>query len=314
MYTETPEITTEVTNLTNKIEGTAEPNSSIRILNSNNIEIGSAVADSEGNFSVDIPEQPVSEKLSVFATAPDKLESKPAEITVKSIELYSVEFLKIDEDNQPLPGAEFTLVNDNYNIQSTSRDDGKVAFENLLPGAYTLSEAKAPEGYITSETTYEVVITEEGKITIDGVEYDPENLLTIENKKEPQFGSLKVIKHDADDKNEKLSGAVFELRSKDSEQVFEETTSDEGEINFVDIPFGDYELVEVKAPNGYKLDQMPRDITINAGNIIQEIEVENSKAELPQTGGSGTLLFTIMGLTFITIGLYIIRNRNMKYS
>lgn len=56
---------------------------------------------------------------------------------------------KVDENSMALPGAEFTLYNENNEIIGTAVSDesGKVMFENLVEGKYFVKETKAPEGY-----------------------------------------------------------------------------------------------------------------------------------------------------------------------
>lgn len=231
-------------------------------------------------------------------------------------DVYEFEILKTDENKEPLKGAVFRLSNEDYSEEFTSNEDGIVAMSNIPAGDYTLSESKAPDGYTKSNETYEISISDKGKITIDGNEYERKNLLTVENKKEPEFGSVKVIKHEAGDKDKRLDGAKFELRPKaeDNDEIYKGTTNEDGEINFTEIPFGEYELIETKAPDGYKLDKTPRDITVDSENIEQTIEVENEKNELPNTGGIGTIIFTLIGLVLISFGFYRLYNRKTKYS
>jgi LPXTG-motif cell wall-anchored protein len=61
-----------------------------------------------------------------------------------------------------LPGAEFTLYDENNNIVgiSVSDKDGKVMFENLKDGKYTIKETKAPDGYALVDTALEVNVAD----------------------------------------------------------------------------------------------------------------------------------------------------------
>lgn len=83
----------------------------------------------------------------------------------------------------PLAGAEFTLTGTGPNGEGTveltakSDADGRIFFNNLEVGTYTLQETKAPEGYIKDSTSHTVVIAAEYNddttlknytITIDG--------------------------------------------------------------------------------------------------------------------------------------------------
>jgi fimbrial isopeptide formation D2 family protein/LPXTG-motif cell wall-anchored protein len=83
----------------------------------------------------------------------------------------------------PLEGAEFTLTGTGANgegtvtLTATSDSDGRVFFNNLDEGEYTLQETKAPKGYNNDQTSNSVVVDAEFNddttlksytITIDG--------------------------------------------------------------------------------------------------------------------------------------------------
>lgn len=83
----------------------------------------------------------------------------------------------------PLAGAEFTLTGTGPNgegetvLTATSDADGRIFFNNLEVGTYTLQETKAPAGYVKDNTKHTVVISAEYNndttlksytITIDG--------------------------------------------------------------------------------------------------------------------------------------------------
>lgn len=94
----------------------------------------------------------------------------------------------VNDNNKPLPGAEFTLytdeaceheyINDVFKTgKVTSDDDGQLHIKGLAAGTYYLKETKAPTGYSINTKVYAVVITasytEAGQltgwtVTIDG--------------------------------------------------------------------------------------------------------------------------------------------------
>lgn len=92
------------------------------------------------------------------------------------------------------------------------------------------------------------------------------------------------------------------------EQVGESNA--EGMINWAEIPYGEYEIVEIEAPT-YKNDKgevksyqklrEPIKVTINKDNQTVNLTVENNKSGwiLPATGGIGTILFTVVGLVLM---------------
>jgi len=60
-----------------------------------------------------------------------------------------LQIAKVDENHQPLAGAEFTLYDKNGNAigKAVSGSDGIVVFAGLAPGDYSVQETAAPDGY-----------------------------------------------------------------------------------------------------------------------------------------------------------------------
>lgn len=82
--------------------------------------------------------------------------------------------------------------------------------------------------------------------------------------------------------------------------VTEVTTDAQGKAVINGIAYGEYYLIETKAPDGYNLLSAPIKVTVNETSHTVTIDVENSsKFELPVTGGNGTILFTMGGVLLI---------------
>lgn len=209
--------------------------------------------------------------------------------------VYNFEFIKTDENGKQLEGATFTLSNPISTFEATSNNEGVVLFSGLKPGNYELRESEAPTGYKIDETIYNVSINRQGVINVNDKVYDNQYPFKVINQLIPKNGTITLIKHDSVDENMTLGGAKFELKSIDGSYLHEEFTDENGMIIFNEVPFGEYELTEKKSPNGYQLDQTPITVIVNEDNIIQEIKVENTKLNLPHTGGIGTVFFTLFG-------------------
>lgn len=109
-----------------------------------------------------------------------------AKVTVTNTRnnVASLEITKVNTSNQSLLGAKFTLTLDGdsaktYNV--TSDENGLLKFENLSVGTYTLTETKAPSGYVKSTESYKVKVSvENNKATAKLYKADGTN--EIENK------------------------------------------------------------------------------------------------------------------------------------
>lgn len=85
--------------------------------------------------------------------------------TLKESETHSVDVLKINQDNQPLAGATFTLLLTTETISSSAvSDENGYASFNVSEGNYTLSEELAPDGYTKSDAIYTISVTPNGVI------------------------------------------------------------------------------------------------------------------------------------------------------
>ena len=84
----------------------------------------------------------------------------------ESAKLTKLNIQKQDDKGKELSGAEFRLYNsDNELIDSeVTTANGKIIFEGLTPGEYTLKETKSPEGYHNPELTFKLLVSQDGSI------------------------------------------------------------------------------------------------------------------------------------------------------
>ncbi|MGN9160628.1 SpaA isopeptide-forming pilin-related protein [Clostridium sulfidigenes] len=162
----------------------------------------------------------------------------------------SIEFTKLGEDKNPLQGAEFKLYKEidtkveNPIATAISDESGKVQFENVEYGEYTIKESKAPEGYLLSSEILTAIITEDGKV----VKANPESISNTKIR-----GSIEFTKLD-EDKNP-LQGAEFkiykEVDTKFENPIATAISDENGKVQFENVEYGKYTIKETKAPEGY---------------------------------------------------------------
>lgn len=161
----------------------------------------------------------------------------------------------------------------------TCGEDG-VALSKMLPyGVYIVRQLSGWEGYALDATLHEVNISSDGESVS----------LAIRN--EIFKGSLTIQKVDKDS-GLALSGARFRLLDSTGNPFAEGTTDESGVLTFDNLPFGDYYLEELEAPDGYKADTTPYVFSVTADG--QKIEIWRENTRIPgsvtvaKTNSSGT--------------------------
>ncbi|SLK02268.1 SpaA isopeptide-forming pilin-related protein [Bacillus toyonensis] len=137
----------------------------------------------------------------------------------------------------------------------------------------------------------------------------------------PTTGIIELSKIDGDNKK-KLKGAEFVLKDKNGKIVVVAgkevigVSDENGVIKWSNIPYGDYQIFETKAPTytkedgktaSYQLLKDPIDVKVSENNQTVKLTIENNKSGwiLPVTGGIGTTLFTVLGLTLMVTAAFV---------
>lgn len=104
-------------------------------------------------------------------------ESEPQDYTFE-VENYKVngdiEIVKHDDKGNRLAGAEFTLYKADGTVvdTQTTNENGEIFFKDHEPGQYYVQETKAPNGFVTNDTKYEVELTDTQR---DAIQLEIEN-------------------------------------------------------------------------------------------------------------------------------------------
>ncbi|AIY84032.1 choice-of-anchor A domain protein [Clostridium baratii str. Sullivan] len=168
---------------------------------------------------------------------------------------------KVDDQNNPLQGAVFGVYKeDGTKISEVISDkDGKVEVLDLYPGRYYLQEISAPDGYeLDSNSKYEFEIVLGSKDTVL-IQEDP----VVNTFKGGQAKLLKL--HDG---NDALEMAEFGVYREESNELVKVITSDkDGIIEIKGLAAGKYYFKEMKAPEGYEIDENKYPFEIKIGEM-----------------------------------------------
>ncbi|WNO81949.1 SpaH/EbpB family LPXTG-anchored major pilin [Streptococcus suis] len=106
-------------------------------------------------------------------------------------------------------------------------------------------------------------------------------------------------------------------------QAFTFISSTDGKFEVKGLKAGQYELIETKAPEGYALPSNTISFEVNEGSwkdlnpqtaIEEHMQVKNKKITIPQTGGIGTLVFTVIGLSTMVFAFIAMKKRQSEES
>lgn len=160
-------------------------------------------------------------------------------------------------------------------ISEISLDENMTAkFDVQLPfGKYYVQEIATDEHYILNDEKYLVTFEYQGQdiqtVSIDCGQF--ENIL--------KRGTVKGLK--VNEANEPLESALFGLFAMDCTEFTEENalmtakSDDKGCFSFADIPFGEYVIRELSAPDGYVLSKESYPVAVSENDEIIRIEIEN---------------------------------------
>ncbi|MFC8302284.1 SpaH/EbpB family LPXTG-anchored major pilin [Specibacter sp. NPDC057265] len=254
----------------------------------------------KSTFTSQVPSLPAGTALTSFGmadTLDPRLSYVSADVTVAGVDLVK--------------GVDYTIV-----------VKGQEVLVEFTPAGLAKLQGKAGAAVtVTVNTTINALgdgqITNKGQVFINGnTNRFDSNVVTT------SWGALKVTKHAKGDVTKVLSGAEFQLFALDGQgkRIGGElhdvtgaaadvtfTTAADGTFTVTGLKAGNYELVETKAPVGYKLDSTPKTVTVTQGTVenAAAYSIANTQVpafQLPLTGSTGTTLFSGIGLLLIVAG------------
>ena len=193
---------------------------------------------------------------------------------------------------EDLTAADGTVIPADGLISEISLDENMTAkFDVQLPfGKYYVQEIGTDEHYVLNGEKYLVTFEYQGQ-DIQTVSID---CGTFENRL--KRGKIEGIK--TNESGGPLENALFGLFAMDCTEFTEENalmtakSDDKGCFSFADIPFGEYVIRELSAPDGYILSDESYPVTISENDEIIRIEIENKPVtvEIPKRDADGNEL------------------------
>lgn len=186
---------------------------------------------------------------------------------------------KVDENEKSLENALFGLfavdtaefTADNAYMTAVSDENGHFEFDKIPYGEYIVREIEAPTGYILSDESYPVTISEDGEV--------------IEIKAVNKSTKVRISKQDITT-GEELPGATLQIIDEDGNVATEWVSTDE--THFIEgklIAGKEYTLRETIAPDGYEIASEIK-FTVNTDGSVTEVvmyDEHTPELEIPPT-------------------------------
>ena len=187
----------------------------------------------------------------------------------------------IEGTTTPLKGVTFLVTDSSGAVVGRSNgefitdENGRVVINDLIPGTtVTAREVKTVEGFVLDGAPKSILI-KAGEV----------QTLRFYNVR---AGGLTVIKKD-EKTGERIPGVQFEIRKMDGEIVGTFTTDENGVIYLPEAENGWYTVTELKAAEGYRLDDTPHRVEVRDG--------QTATLEITNKAISGILIHKVNAIT-----------------
>ncbi|MBC1406764.1 MSCRAMM family protein [Listeria innocua] len=189
----------------------------------------------------------------------------------------------IAQGKATLDGAVYELYrsSDDKLVDTVTIENGQAQSDDLLLDSYYWLEKEAPTGYLLDKEKHAFDLTYNSEAEVADV--------TVTVKEQVIKEKIKVIKCDEVTKEPiKNNAATFKLKDLQTGEFIENDgqlefmTDQSGEFVTDDLPFGEYELIEIIAPTNYQRKMEPTKITIDGKhNGIVEVKIMNTEIPKP---------------------------------
>lgn len=198
-----------------------------------------------------------------------------------------IHLVKLDATSlQPLPNAAFRIeqIGGTFAKEYVTDENGEIDLTALEPGAYTVTELEAPDGYLI-----------DGAVRTIQINGNENAQFVFTNTRKP---SLRVVKLDSAT-SEALPGATFRIaKIEDGSHYLDRITDSNGEINISNLEPGVYSVVEMDAPDGYVKDAKEYHVELFPGKVSELVVSNDQKPDLEILKTDATTGAPVSGVTF----------------
>jgi len=158
---------------------------------------------------------------------------------------------KVCDEGLPLAGAVFEVrtIHGELIAEVTSNNGGVAIVPQLPPGVYEITETRPPQGFMITERSRVIEVFAGQTRRERFVNY--------------RIPGLVIEKVDTD--GNPLQGAEFEIRTMADALIVRVTTNNNGVAIVPQIEAGTYQVLEVRAPEGFVLDSVAQIVTVEPG-------------------------------------------------
>ena len=243
----------------------------------------------EGGYLTDVPwdTMPVGSYVAEEVTPPENYSLSPDPAKVRQTFMWDgksdvalifendskvrIKLMKLDDSNNPLPGAVFNVLRDGQIIGTeATKEDGSITVTDVTEGMYAFVEVSAPSPF--AKLT-EPVFAHVDQATING---GGTVTVSAADKKLP---NLTILKRDAKT-GDVIPGAHFEIKGIHLGYHNDITTGPDGKATLTAIPSDSYEVTEKSVPDPWVVgDEPTQTIWLEAGDS-KELIFDNLKQPL----------------------------------
>ena len=198
-----------------------------------------------------------------------------------------IHIIKVDSRTmEPLANVQFriSLVGGTFSKEYVTDKNGEIDLTALEPGAYTVEEITAPNGYLMDDDKRIIQINA------------GENARFVFTNTEKPV--LSVVKYDAEN-DTYLAGATFRIaKIEDGSHYLDRVTDTNGRISISDLEPGVYSVKEIAAPSGYVLNDTEYHAELFPGKDSTLVVNNEKKPNLKIVKSDAVTGAPISGVTF----------------